>query len=167
MVIVVSWLVGRCLFQPSNRRDNILFVVVVSSFLCPIVFCTRLPLVGVLRSNGDEPFRAESARVIRDTQWHWGGGGVVPADDCLLPADRKRICSGIIMQNWDMSPMGGHPHIDSSLLKELKFLCAEQDKFLPRECGLKLIESEEVTHWPTSTSPLNGLEAKMYNLLYI
>lgn len=40
--------------------------------------------------------------------------------------------------------------VDSLLLKELKSCCAKECNFLPREAGLKLIESSsvEVTHWP-------------------
>lgn len=40
------------------------------------------------------------------------------------------------------------PAIDRLLLKDLKSCCAKEQSFLPRETGLKLIESTsaEVTH---------------------
>lgn len=43
---------------------------------------------------------------------------------------------------WDLQA------IDSLLLKELKSCCAKECNFLPREAGLKLMESSsmEVTH---------------------
>lgn len=40
--------------------------------------------------------------------------------------------------------------VDSALLKEMKSCCAKEYNFLPRETGLKLMESAatEVTHSP-------------------
>ncbi|XP_068167034.1 cyclin-G2-like [Antennarius striatus] len=49
--------------------------------------------------------------------------------------------------------MRDHQAIDSSLLKELKSCCAKEDNFLPREAGLKLMES-------ASTENYSGVSAK-------
>lgn len=59
--------------------------------------------------------------------------------------------SGIAMHNWYnmlFPRMRDHQAIDSLLLKELKSCCAQEYNFLPREAGLKLMESAstEVTH---------------------
>lgn len=63
------------------------------------------------------------------------------------------IFSWIAMQNhWRMlfSRMRDLQAMDSLLLKELKSCCAKEYNFLPREAGLKLMEtaSKEVAHWP-------------------
>ncbi len=68
----------------------------------------------------------------------------------------RLIFSWIAMQtHWNMlfSRMRDLKAIDSLLLKELKSCCAKEYSFLPREAGLKLMESAcaEVTHWPNFT----------------
>lgn len=63
-------------------------------------------------------------------------------------------CRTIKKKNMFFSRMRDLQAIDSLLLKELKSCCAKEYNFLPRETGLKLMESAstEVTHWPSFTS---------------
>lgn len=92
--------------------------------------------------------------VVKDTAFIWPArlsrwnSSVFPWLLVFLPAE--------MTIHWTMMffRMRDHLVIDGLLLKELKSCCAKESNFLPREAGLKLMESAsgEVTHWPNFTS---------------
>lgn len=92
--------------------------------------------------------------VVKDTAFIWlarlsrWNSSVFPWSLIFLPAEMPN--------HWTMMffRMRDHLVIDGPLLKELRSCCVKESNFLPREAGLKLMESAsgEVTHWPNFTS---------------
>lgn len=68
---------------------------------------------------------------------------------CGLICSAYRSFWVIFVWFCDLSRMRDPPGIDNLLLKKLKVCCAKEDSFLPREMGLKLMESTpaEVTYF--------------------
>lgn len=121
-------------------------------------------------------FRQITADIWRYMRrWGWGGSstdtwhqiGVVKDTAFISPARLFLWNSSVfpwlliflpaeMPTHWTMMffRMRDHLVIDGLLLKELRSCCAKESNFLPREAGLKLMESAsgEVTHWPNFTS---------------
>lgn len=116
----------------------------------------------------------DTVGVVKDTAFIWPArlslwnSSVFPWSLIFLPAEMPNHWTKMFFRMRD------HLVIDSLLLKELGSCCAKESNFLPREAGLKLMESAsgEVTHWPNFTSLCQCVRnvyrfAFLFSLFYI